>query len=123
MNRSFLVGSFSIIWLRYPSVAGCWFYDTNLTGYFLVSRGFAPLMVQQGQGHIINISVNYETMKRRGFIPYGPSRAATGSLSIIMAEDLKPYGITVDQLLPGSITETGMIPDQEEIRAEITRNR
>ncbi|MGD0610460.1 MAG: SDR family oxidoreductase [Anaerolineales bacterium] len=93
--------------------------DTNLTGYFLVSRGFAPLMVKQGRGRIINISMNYETMKRRGFIPYGPSRAAVESLSIIMAEDLKPYGITVNRLLPGGATATGMIPDDKEIRAEV----
>jgi len=93
--------------------------NTNVTGYFLVSRGFAPLMVKQGRGRIINISMNYETMKRRGFIPYGPSRAAVESLSIIMAEDLKPYGITVNRLLPGGATATGMIPDDKEIRAEV----
>jgi gluconate 5-dehydrogenase len=93
--------------------------NTNVTGYFLVSRGFAPLMVKQGRGRIINISMNYETMKRRGFIPYGPSRAAVESLSIIMAEDLKPYGITVNRLLPGGATDTGMIPDDKEIRAEV----
>ncbi len=94
--------------------------DTNLTGYFLVSRGFAPLMVKQGRGRIINISMNFETMKRRGFIPYGPSRAAVESLSIIMAQDLKPYSITVNRLLPGGATDTGMIPDDKEIRAEIS---
>ena len=94
--------------------------DTNFTGYFLVSRAFAPMMVKQGQGRIINITMNYETMKRRGFIPYGPSRAAVESLSLIMAEDLKPYGITVNRLLPGGATATGMIPDDPEIRAEIS---
>jgi len=49
--------------------------DTNLTGYFLVARGFSPLMVEQRRGKIINISMNHETMRRRGFIPYGPSRS------------------------------------------------
>ena len=39
-----------------------------------------------------------------------------------MAEDLKPYGITVNQLLPGGATATGMIPEKEEIRAEITKS-
>ncbi|MGX9134940.1 SDR family NAD(P)-dependent oxidoreductase [Rummeliibacillus sp. JY-2-4R] len=86
--------------------------DTNVTGYFLVSRGFVPFMVEQGKGKIINISMNYETMKRKGFVPYGPSRAATESLSYIMAEDLKSYGITVNMLLPGGATFTGMIPDE-----------
>jgi NAD(P)-dependent dehydrogenase (short-subunit alcohol dehydrogenase family) len=64
--------------------------------------------------------MNYETMKRRGFIPYGSSRAAVESLSIIMAEDLKPYGITVNCLLPGGATATGMVPYDKEIRAEIS---
>jgi NAD(P)-dependent dehydrogenase (short-subunit alcohol dehydrogenase family) len=91
--------------------------DTNVTGYFLVARQFAPMMVEQRKGHIINISMNYETMKRKGFVPYGPSRAATESLSHIMAEDLKEYGVTVNMLLPGGATVTGMIPD--EVREEV----
>lgn len=91
--------------------------DTNLTGYFLVARGFTPLMIEQGKGRIINISMNHETMKKQGFVPYGPSRAATESLSHIMAEDLEGYGITVNMLLPGGATVTGMIPD--DIRSEI----
>ncbi len=86
--------------------------DTNLTGYFLVSRGFAPLMIEQGRGKIINISMNHETMRRKGFVPYGPSRAGAESLTYIMAEDLQPFGITVNMLLPGGATETGMIPEE-----------
>lgn len=92
--------------------------DTNVTGYFLTARAFAPLMVQQGQGKIINISMNYETMKRKGFVPYGPSRAATESLSFIMAEDLKESGVTVNMLLPGGATVTGMIPDEARAQLE-----
>jgi NAD(P)-dependent dehydrogenase (short-subunit alcohol dehydrogenase family) len=94
--------------------------DTNLTGYFLAARGFAPLMVERGQGRIINISMNHETMRRKGFVPYGPSRAATESLSAIMAEDLRPYGISVNLLLPGGATATGMIP--EAMREEVSKN-
>ncbi|WCK56448.1 SDR family NAD(P)-dependent oxidoreductase [Aneurinibacillus sp. Ricciae_BoGa-3] len=93
--------------------------DTNVTGYFLVARAFAPLMIEQRKGRIINISMNYETMKRKGFVPYGPSRAATESLSFIMAEDLKEYGVAVNMLLPGGATVTGMIPD--EIKQEIEK--
>ena len=84
---------------------------TNLTGYFLVSRAFAELFIRQGHGRLVNISMNHETMVRRGFVPYGPSRAGAESLSRIMAEDLKPYGITVNILLPGGASLTGMIPD------------
>ena len=84
---------------------------TNLTGYFLVARAFAPLFVEQRHGRFVNISMNHETMRRRGFVPYGPSRAGAESLSQIMTEDLRPYAITVNILLPGGATATGMIPD------------
>ncbi|MEV7969638.1 SDR family oxidoreductase [Sphaerisporangium sp. NPDC088356] len=85
--------------------------DTNLTGYFLVAREIAPRFVERGHGKIINISMNYETMRRRGFVPYGPSRAGAESLSAIMAADLAGSGVTVNILLPGGATATGMIPD------------
>jgi gluconate 5-dehydrogenase len=85
--------------------------DTNLTGYFLVAKAFVPFFIRQNKGKITNISISYETMKRRGFIPYGPSRAGTESLSLIMAEDLRDFHIDVNLLLPGGATETGMVPD------------
>ncbi|HEY3956223.1 MAG TPA: SDR family oxidoreductase [Streptosporangiaceae bacterium] len=84
---------------------------TNLTGYFLVARAFAPLLVEQGHGGFVNISVNHATMRRRGFVPYGPSRAGSEALSAIMTEDLRPHGVDVNVLLPGGGTATGMIPD------------
>jgi len=86
--------------------------DTNLTGYFLVAKAFVPFFIRQNKGKITNISVSHETMKRRGFTPYGPSRAATDSLSQIMAEDLREFNIDVNMLLPGGGTETGMVPDE-----------
>lgn len=49
-------------------------------------------------------------MKRRGFSPYGPSKAALESESVIWAQDLAGTGVRVNVLLPGGATETGMIP-------------
>jgi NAD(P)-dependent dehydrogenase (short-subunit alcohol dehydrogenase family) len=84
---------------------------TNLTGYFLVAREVTPRMLAAGGGRIVNISVSQPTMTRAGFVPYGPSRAGTESLSRIMAADLNGTAITVNLLLPGGATRTGMIPD------------
>ncbi|HEY4151605.1 MAG TPA: SDR family oxidoreductase [Chitinophagaceae bacterium] len=86
--------------------------DTNLTGYFLVAKAVVPRFLKTGGGRIINISVSEGTKKRKGFIPYGPSRAGTESLSHIMAQDLAEYGITVNMLQPGGATATGMVPDE-----------
>jgi NAD(P)-dependent dehydrogenase (short-subunit alcohol dehydrogenase family) len=84
--------------------------DTNLTGYFLVAREVTPRMLAAGHGRIINISMNHSTMNRAGFVPYGPSRAGAEALSRIMAADLRSTGVTVNMLLPGGATRTGMVP-------------
>ncbi len=58
----------------------------------------------------MNISMNYGGMKRRGFSPYGPSKAALESASAIWAQELIEARIRVNILLPGGATRTGMVP-------------
>jgi gluconate 5-dehydrogenase len=82
---------------------------TNLTGYFLVAKAVVPPMLEAGAGRIVNISMNHSTMNRGGFVPYGPSRAGAEALARIMAADLASSPIRVNVLLPGGITETGML--------------
>ena len=84
--------------------------ETNLTGYFLMAREVTPRMLAVGGGRIVNISVSHSTMHRAGFVPYGPSRAGSEALSRIMAADLRDTGVTVNLLLPGGATVTGMLP-------------
>ena len=86
--------------------------DVNLTGYFLMARELTPRMLEAGSGRIVNISMNHTTMTRRGFVPYGPSRAGAESLSRIMAADLADTPVRVNMLLPGGATETGMVPGE-----------
>ena len=84
--------------------------DTNVNGPFLMSRAAVPHMLKQRWGRIVNISINHETMRRAGFSPYGPSKAALESETIIWAQDLTGTGVTVNALLPGGATDTGMVP-------------
>jgi NAD(P)-dependent dehydrogenase (short-subunit alcohol dehydrogenase family) len=84
--------------------------DTNVVGPFLMARAAAPTMLAAGWGRIVNISMSTETMRRRGFSPYGPSKAALESATIIWAQDLAGSGVTLNALLPGGATATGMIP-------------
>jgi NAD(P)-dependent dehydrogenase (short-subunit alcohol dehydrogenase family) len=86
--------------------------DTNVNGPFLMAREVTPYMLNQGWGRIINISMNHETMRRAGFSPYGPSKAALDSETIIWAQDLAGTGVTVNSLLPGGATATGMVPPE-----------
>ena len=93
-------------------------FETKVTGAFLVARAVVPRMLAAGGGRVVTISMNEQTMVRRGFVPYGPSGAAVEALSRVMAADLDGTPVTVNILLPGGATATGMVPDDvpEEIR-------
>ena len=85
--------------------------ETNLTGYFLVAREVTPrLLGGWRRAHRQRLG-QHSTMHRAGFVPYGPSRAGSEALSRVMAADLHGTGVTVNLLLPGGATVTGMIPD------------
>jgi 3-oxoacyl-[acyl-carrier protein] reductase len=87
--------------------------DTNVNGPFYMARAVVTrLLEQQREGSIINIGVSYETMKRRGFSPYGSSKAALEAASTIWAQELIEARIRVNILLPGGATNTGMVPAQ-----------
>ena len=84
--------------------------NTNINGTFLMTSAVIPQMLKQRSGRIINVSINFETMNRKGFSPYGPSKAALEAMSNIWAQELDGTGITLNILLPGGATNTGMIP-------------
>jgi 3-oxoacyl-[acyl-carrier protein] reductase len=84
--------------------------DTNVNGPFFMARAAVRPMLRNRWGRIINISMNRDTMRRAGFSPYGPSKAAVESETIIWSQDLNGTGVTVNALLPGGATLTGMIP-------------
>jgi NAD(P)-dependent dehydrogenase (short-subunit alcohol dehydrogenase family) len=96
--------------------------ETKVVGCFLMAREVVPLMLREGGGRIVNISMNEQTMVRRGFVPYGPAGAGVEALSRVMAADLAGSSVTVNILLPGGRgTRTGMVPDDApaEIRARL----
>ena len=86
--------------------------ETNVNGPFFMARAVVPGMIARRWGRVVNVSMNNETMRRRGFSPYGPSKAAIESETIIWAQDLTGTGVTVNALLPGGATLTGMIPNE-----------
>ena len=83
--------------------------DAHVVEPFPMARAALPHMLAAGWGRIGNITISAETMRRRGFSPYSPSKAALGSETIIGALSLPGTGVSVDTLLPRGTVRAGMI--------------
>jgi NAD(P)-dependent dehydrogenase (short-subunit alcohol dehydrogenase family) len=77
-----------------------------------LSRALIHDMMRQKWGRIVNVTTSLGTMIRDGSPTYGPSKAALEAFSAIMAKDLAGTGVTVNVLVPGGMTNTGMIPQE-----------
>ena len=87
--------------------------DVNINGAFLMAKAATPHLVKQGWGRIVNIETSLYTMMMDGFSPYGPSKAALESATVIWSKDLAGTGVTVNALAPGGPADTRMIPETE----------
>lgn len=81
---------------------------TNLTGVFISFRAVAPIMIKQRYGRMIGIS----SMMGRGAIggvgAYVASKWGVIGLVKSTAQDLAPFGITVNAVAPGTV-DTPMV--------------
>lgn len=87
--------------------------EVNVNGPFLMAKAVTPHLVRQGWGRIVNIETSSYTMMMDGFSPYGPSKAALESSTVIWSKDLAGTGVTVNALAPGGPANTRMIPMSE----------
>lgn len=78
-------------------------FETNLRAPFLMIRAVAPLMITAKSGHIINIS----SLAGRNPLPNGAAYSASkwglNGLTYSVAEELRPHGIRVSAVAPGSV--------------------
>jgi NAD(P)-dependent dehydrogenase (short-subunit alcohol dehydrogenase family) len=75
--------------------------DTNLRGAFFVAQAVGHHMTAQGAGRIINIGSVTCVAGYAGMGPYGASRGAIKQLTMSLAADWGPRGVTVNCLAPG----------------------
>lgn len=86
---------------------------TNVLGTFLMSRTAAPHQIAAGWGRVVNITTSLATMQRRANSPYGVSKAAIETQTLIWAQDLAGTGVTVNSLIPGGAADTGFVGERE----------
>lgn len=86
------------------------FFAINSEAAFLLSRAVVSGMIQRKWGRIVNITTSLDSMLRAGFVPYGPTKAATEAFTAVMAADLAGTGVTANVLVPGGPVNTAFIP-------------
>ena len=75
--------------------------DTNLRGTFFVAQAVARKMIPRKYGRIINIGSVTSVFGYAGLGPYCASRGGVKQLTMSLADDWGPHGITVNCLAPG----------------------
>jgi NAD(P)-dependent dehydrogenase (short-subunit alcohol dehydrogenase family) len=75
--------------------------ETNLRGTFFVAQAIARQMIAQQSGRIINIGSVTSVFGYAGLAPYCASRGGVKQLTMSLADDWGPHGITVNCLAPG----------------------
>lgn len=85
--------------------------ETNLCGPFYFLRAVAPAMKRQGAGWIVNVASLAGRNPMAGGAAYNASKFGLIGLSEAAMLDLRPHGIRVAAILPGSVNTDFSHPD------------
>ena len=77
--------------------------DNNLSGAFYVTRAALPSMISQKSGSIINIGSMWGKTGASCEVHYSASKAGLRGLTMALAKEVGPSGITVNAIEPGVI--------------------
>jgi NAD(P)-dependent dehydrogenase (short-subunit alcohol dehydrogenase family) len=80
--------------------------ETNLKGYFMLSKMVGKVMQEQKAGNIVNISSAGGVSPAEGLGPYCISKAGINMLTRQMAMELGPFNIRVNAIAP-RVVKTG----------------
>jgi NAD(P)-dependent dehydrogenase (short-subunit alcohol dehydrogenase family) len=85
-------------------------YRVNVFGTMLCCRRALAGMIERRYGKIVNVSSGAALVPIGGYTAYSSSKAAVIHLSVCLAEEVKPYGITVNSV--GVWAHTAMWDEQ-----------
>lgn len=76
-------------------------FESGVYAQLLLARAVTPAMVQLRQGLIVTVS--FDTATYLGDVFYDLAKAAMNRLTLAMAAELKPFGVTALGLSPGHV--------------------
>ena len=78
-------------------------FDVNFFGMVNMNRAVVPLMRQAGRGRIVNLSSVAAPVPIPFQAYYSATKAAVNAYTMALANELRPFGITVCAVMPGDI--------------------
>ena len=80
-----------------------WVIEVNLLGVAYGIATFAPLLVAQGEGHIVNTASEMGLVTSAGFGPYAATKHAVVAMSETLSFELERTGVGVSCLCPNAV--------------------
>jgi 2-deoxy-D-gluconate 3-dehydrogenase len=104
-----LVNNAALLWRFDPLAVSAEDWDrvmrTNVRAAYVATREVATPMIRRRSGSIVNITAKAGDPDRHfgGMLVYSVSKAALDRLTVFMANELRPHGIAVNSLSPGTV--------------------
>jgi NAD(P)-dependent dehydrogenase (short-subunit alcohol dehydrogenase family) len=77
--------------------------DVNLKGAWLCTKAVLPAMREAGRGKVVNVTSTAALRAVPGRGVYGAAKGGVVSLTYTMANEVGPFGITVNSVAPGLV--------------------
>ena len=90
--------------------------DVNFFGMVNMNRAVVPLMRQAGRGRIVNLSSVAAPVPIPFQAYYSATKAAVNAYTMALANELRPFGVTVCAVMPGDI-HTGFTAARRKVSA------
>lgn len=97
-------------------------FDVHVKGVFFLVQALVPLLADGGR--IVNFSSGLTRISYPGFAAYAAAKAAVEMLTVYMAREFGPRGITVNTVAPGAIETDfggGLVRDNADVNAQFAQ--
>ena len=97
-------------------------FEANVLGQYLCARAAIPLLQAAGGGRIMVMGSGARYRAGTGWSAYSPSKAALWSLTRVLAVELRPDRIAVNEIIPGPVRTELMEETSQKLRNAVGSN-
>lgn len=87
--------------------------DVNILGTMYFSQAVLGGMIENGYGRIINVGSVAGVYGNANMTPYSMTKGAVSSFTKALAKEVAQYGVTVNNVVPGSVRNEGTDNESE----------